>query len=299
MAIDEGARVALGAGGLHVPRIGWGLWRLSGDVSHAVALARAALNAGFSLFDTADVYGLGAAGFGAVEALLGEAFARDPALRGRIVLATKGGIEPGAPYNSRAAWLVRACEDSLARLRTDVIDLYQIHRPDLLAHPQEVAEALTRLREAGKIREAGVSNYTAAQTRALAAHLPFPLASVQPEFSALASGVLEDGVLDLAMERGLAVLAWSPLGQGRLAEPGADAQAGRVAAALDAIAGTVGVTRAAAAIAWVLAHPSRPVALVGTQSPVRMADLAQARGVSITRAQWYEVLVAARGTPMP
>lgn len=289
------------AGALALSRLGWGMWRLrGGDAKAALRLAESALDAGLTLFDTADIYGPdNGEPFGAAEELFGAALAASPGLRARITLASKGGIVMGVPYDSSAAYLVQACEASLRRLRTDVIDLYQIHRPDLLAHPAEVAAALDQLRRAGKIREAGVSNHTAAQTAALQAHLPFPLASVQPEFSALAIGALEDGVLDHAMAHRLAVLAWSPLAQGRLADAPKDERSARVIAALDAIAAGQGVTRTAVAIAFVLAHPSRPVALVGSQTPARLAEATAALGVKLTRADWYAILVASRGVPMP
>jgi aryl-alcohol dehydrogenase-like predicted oxidoreductase len=293
--------VLLGPSGLTAAPLGWGMWRFRGDdLAAARARVDAALAIGCTLFDTADIYGPdNGEPFGAAEALLGRLLAEDPALRARMIVATKGGIAPPAPYDSSAAYLIEACEASLRRLRTDVIDLYQIHRPDLLAHPAEVAAALDRLRAAGKIKAAGVSNYTAAQTRALMAHLPFPLAAVQPEFSPLAPGPLEDGVLDLAMEAGLGVLAWSPLGQGRLGGAGGDDRSRRVIAALDAIGARSGVTRTAIAYAWVLAHPSRPIALIGTQTPARIREAAQAYDVSLSREDWYAILVAARGAPMP
>jgi predicted oxidoreductase len=294
------ADIPLGEGGLTASRLGWGMWRLDGTGQDALRLAEAALAADMRFFDTADIYGYGGpGGFGGAEALLGDAFGLDPSLRGKIVLASKGGIDPGVPYDSSEAYLIKACEASLKRLRTDVIDLYQIHRPDLLAHPAEVAAALARLRQDGKIREAGVSNFTAAQMRALSSHMAFPLVSLQPEFSALAIEPLSDGVLDFAMDYGMAVLAWSPLGQGRLATGDSDARTQRVVAALDALAEKHGVSRSAAAVAWVLRHPSRPVALIGSQSPERLRDLAQARSVHLSKTEWYEVLVASRGERMP
>jgi aryl-alcohol dehydrogenase-like predicted oxidoreductase len=88
-----------------------------------------------------------------------------PQLRDRMVLATKGGITPPVPYDSSPAYLRAACEASLRRMGVDVIDLYQIHRPDLFAHPAEVAATLTGLRDEGKIREVGVSNHTPAKSR--------------------------------------------------------------------------------------------------------------------------------------
>jgi predicted oxidoreductase len=264
----------------------------------------AALEAGCTLFDTADVYGYSrGSGFGTAETLLGAVLREAPQLRARMVLATKAGITPPVPYDSSAEHLLEACDASLRRLGVDTIDLYQIHRPDLLAHPAEVAQALERLRRAGKIREAGVSNYGAAQLDALAAHLPFALASVQNEFSPLAIEPLADGTLDAAMRRGTAVIAWSPLAQGRLATPpGAlaeDARTDRVIAALDAIARRDGTPRTAVAYAWIMAHPSRPIPLIGSQDPARIREARSAYAVHLTREDWYRILVAARGARLP
>ena len=296
------ARIPLGKSGIEVAPLAWGMWRFRGvDVAAARRLVEAALDAGMDLLDTADVYGPdNGEPFGAAEALLGRVLAEAPGLRDRFVLATKGGIRLGVPYDSSADYLVEACEASLRRLGVERVDLYQIHRPDTLAHPAEVAGAFERLHAAGKVRAFGVSNHTAAQTAALQAHLPFPLATIQPEFSALAIAPLSDGVLDQALERNLGVLAWSPLGGGRLgAETPAEPRARAVAEALDAVARPLGVPRSAAAYAWILAHPARPIPIVGSQTPERIAEAARALEVSFTRAQWYAVLTAARGEPLP
>ena len=147
----------LGKSDLIVSPLAWGMWRLEGeDTSEARALIDAAFEAGITLFDTADIYGFGGPGFGTAEELFGRATAEDASLRDRMVIATKGGITPPVPYDSSAAYLAAAIDASLERLRIDVIDLYQIHRRDFLTHPQEVAGALTRAVEAGKIRTLGV-----------------------------------------------------------------------------------------------------------------------------------------------
>jgi predicted oxidoreductase len=278
-------------------RLAWGLWRLKGEVADARVLAETALDAGITVFDTADVYG---SSFGDAETLFGRVLAEAPALRRRIFLATKGGITRASPpYNSTSAGLVAACDASLQRLGVEQVDLYFVHRPDLLAHPAEAAEALTTLRQAGKIAHAGVSNYTPSQLTALQSFLDFPLLATQPEFSALHHDALHDGVLDQAMERGLWVWAWSPLAMGKLVTPSDDAGVARIAAALDAIAAREGVDRAAVSIAWVLAHPSAPCAIVGTQNAERLRASADALRVKLSRADWYDVLVAARGKKMP
>lgn len=298
-------RIALGRSGLSVAPLGWGMWRLAGtDGAGARVRVEAALESGCQLFDTADVYGYRrGSGFGEAEALLGAVLREAPRLRERMVLATKAGIDPRVPYNSSPAYLVEACEASLRRLGVERIDLWQIHRADLLAHPAEVAAVFERLQRAGKILAAGVSNYSAAQFEALARYAGTALASVQNEFSALAIGGLEDGTLDAAMGYGAGVLAWSPLAQGRLAaaprEAGEAPRTAAVVAALDTVAARAGVSRSAVAYAWVMAHPARPVALIGSQNPARIREAAQAFAVRLTREEWYRILVAARGEQLP
>lgn len=293
----------LGRSALHVFPIAYGCWRLVGtDVRSARARIEAALDAGVDLFDLADVYGLdhGGRAFGESEALFGRVLADAPSLRDRMVVATKGGIVPGVPYDASAAHLTRACEASLRRLGVDRIDLYQIHRPDWLAHPAETAGALVRLRETGKIRQVGVSNYSAAHFEGLQRELPFPIATHQPEFSCAALGPLRDGVLDQCMREGVTPLAWSPLAGGRLGEEaGADGPFGALCATLDGIAAREGVPRSAVAIAWLLAHPAGIVPIVGTQRPDRLAACLRAFDVSLTRRDWYEIVVASQGEPLP
>ncbi len=279
----------------------WGMWRFRGDdLAAATALVETALEIGVTLFDTADIYGPdNGEPFGAAEALLGQVFAQSPALRDRMVLATKGGIEMGTPYNSGAAYITIAVEASLRRMGVERIDLYQIHRPDHLAHPAELAGALAKLRDAGKIAEVGVSNHTPAQVAALAAHLPFPLATVQPEFSPLTIDPLYDGVLDQALELGLGVLAWSPLAGGRLAAAAPEGRAAEVTQVLDDIARDQGVTRSAVAYAWIMAHPAKPIPIIGSQQVDRIREAGRALTVTLTRTEWYRILTAARGTPLP
>ncbi|MBU1375647.1 MAG: aldo/keto reductase [Alphaproteobacteria bacterium] len=288
------------AGGPDVSAIAWGMWRFAGDdVAAAEARVQAALDAGVTLFDTADIYGPdNGEPFGAAEALLGRVLKANPALAKRMVIATKGGISMGVPYDLSAGYLTSAIDASLSRMGVDHVALWQIHRPDMLTHPSEIGAALAAAHQAGKIGAVGVSNFTVWQVEALAAHLPMPLVSCQPEFSPLAIAPLIDGVLDQAIARGMTVLAWSPLGGGRLANP-TDDRTNAVAAALDAKAAEAGVSRAAAAYSWIMAHPSRAIPIVGTQSPARIAEIPDAFKPRWTRAEWYAVLVASMGEPLP
>jgi predicted oxidoreductase len=288
----------LGSSDLTVGPIAYGCWRLSGDDPSAVrGLIESALECGMTLIDTADIYGIDSGGgFGRAEERLGHALAEAPGLRERIVLATKGGIVPGVPYDSSPTYLRTACEASLRRLGVEVIDLYQIHRPDLLAHPADVAGVLAELRAAGKVREVGVSNHSPSQVAALQAHLgDVRLVTTQPELSLLRLDPIDDGTLDAAMASDLTPLAWSPLGGGRIASgaipPG-------LASAIDAVAERDGVSRAAVALAWVMAHPSGPIPIIGTQRSERIRDAGAAVEVELSRADWY-ALVAAAGRELP
>ena len=293
-------KVRIGLDGPAVAPIAWGMWRFAGrSRDEGTALVHAALDAGIGLFDTADIYGFnGTDGFGDAEALLGEVFAIEPALRQRMVLASKGGIRPPLPYDQSAAYLAEAIDASLRRLKVEKIDLWQIHRPDILAHPHEVARALDKARSAGKIGQVGVSNFTQIQIGALASFLGHPLATTQPEISPLRVVSFENGELDQAMALGLTPLAWSPLGGGRLADP-QDERSIAVAAALDAVAQDRGISRSVAAYSWLMAHPAGIVPIVGSQKAERIAEAAQALTVRWTREEWYAVLIAARGEPLP
>lgn len=197
-----------------VSRIGLGTWAIGGwmwggaDDSASIATLRGAIERGINLIDTAPVYG-----FGHSEDMVGQALA---GLRDRAVIATKGGLEwagEGVRRNSSPQRLRREVEDSLRRLRTDRIDLYQIHWPDPLVPIEDTARTLEALQREGKILAVGVSNYSPEQMDAFRAVLP--LASVQPPYN-LFERAIERDVLPYAREQGLAVLAYGALCRGLL-----------------------------------------------------------------------------------
>lgn len=296
------AKRKLGNSEIEVSTIAWGMWRLAENgrtAAEAAKLVHAALDAGMNFLDTADIYGFdGSGGFGDAEALLGEVLASEPGLRQQMVLASKGGIMPPLPYDQSDAYLASAIDASLKRLQTETIDLYQIHRPDILAHPQEVARTLDDAVKAGKIRTLGVSNFTIHQVAALNQFLGNKLVATQPEISPLRITCFENGELDQAMMLGLTPLAWSPLGGGRLANPQSERDKA-VAAELDRVAGAQGVSRTVAAYSWLMAHPAGIIPIVGSQQSGRIAEAAEAYKVRWSRQDWYAVLVAARGERLP
>ncbi len=289
----------LGKSGITVSSLAWGMWRFAGrELIEATALVHAALDAGITFFDTADIYGFGEIEFGAAEKLLGDVFAANPDIRDQVILASKGGITPPIPYDSSATYLSAAIDSSLKRLQTDHIDLWQIHRPDILTHPQEIARCVQDARKSGKIRAFGVSNYTPSQIEALARFLDVPIASTQPELSPLCIATIENGELDQAIANDYAVLAWSPLGGGRIANPKTDRELA-VTAALSQIANAHGVSLTSAAYSWIMAHPIKAIPIIGSQNPARIAEAIDAYKITWTRTDWYGVLVAARGVPLP
>ena len=279
--------------------ISLGCWRLTGSDDENIAIVSTAVDLGMNLIDNADVYGLdwGGTHFGACEEALGRVLDSVPGLRDRIVLASKGGIIPGVPYDSSASYIISACEASLRRMNAEVIDLYQIHRPDMFTHPEEIAQAFTSLRTRGLVREFGVSNYTVPQTLALNGFLDSGLATTQPQFSAAHLEPMRDGTFDLCMEAAITPLAWSPLAGGRIAT-GEDIRP-ELLTVLDELAARENVTRSAIAVAFVLAHPSHPVAIVGTTKTERLYELAKATSVNLSRTDVYRIVQASEGIALP
>ncbi|WP_206057157.1 aldo/keto reductase [Nitratireductor sp. XY-223] len=285
--------------GREVGRLAYGCWRLPETPQEALAgKIDAALEVGANIIDTAAVYGAGEA-----ERMLGALLAERSSLRDEIVLVTKGGITPPVPYDSTKRHLIASCEASLTRLNCEAVDVFLIHRPDFLTGAAEVAEAVAEIVASGKARSVGVSNYTLEQTRALQSFLDIPLVVTQPEFSALHTDPLDDGTLDYAQGASILPLAWSPLAGGSLATgrvpDRADLRATGLVAVLERIAKDNGSTRECVALAWLLAHPAGVVPIIGTQSPERIRAAAGAFEIKMSRRDWYEILEASRGAPMP
>jgi predicted oxidoreductase len=300
-------------------RLAYGCWRLAGtweprEVTPererlGVKAALAAYEAGYTLFDLADVYCQGVA-----ETLLGRALKQVPAMRKQILVATKCGIRfagdprPQAPYryDFSAGHIVWSCEQSLKRLGIETIDLYQLHRPDFLADPEEIAGAFSQLRQAGKVQEFGVSNFLPSQVAALQKACPMRLLVNQVEISLARLDCFQDGTLDQCLVERITPLAWSPLGGGRLAN-GADssgtdprqAKFKSLLSELDSVAQEHGVSRTVIALAWLMKHPSKIVPIVGTTNPERIREAVKADELELGREEWYRLLVAARGEKLP
>jgi aryl-alcohol dehydrogenase-like predicted oxidoreductase len=207
--------IAIGASGLIASRIGLGTWAIGGwmwggtDVDESIQTIRGAVERGITLIDTAPVYG-----FGRSEEIVGMALAGR--LRERAVIATKVGLEwrDGKVWRNSSPARIRAeVEDSLRRLRTDYIDLYQVHWPDPLVPIHDTAEVLAHLLKEGKIRAIGVSNYSSNQMQEFLEAAP--IHSVQPPFN-LFERAAESGVLPYAAQHHMAALCYGALCRGLL-----------------------------------------------------------------------------------
>lgn len=305
----------LGTSSLQISRLAYGCWRIAeaDDGATNLATARgaieAAVEAGYTFFDLADIYCRGRS-----EEAFGRVLRERPGLREKIVIATKCGIrfagEPaesaGYRYDASAEHIVRSCEASLRRMGLETIDLFQLHRPDFLLHPDEVAEAFSRLRHAGKVREFGVSNFRPSQVALLQQRCSVPLMANQIEVSLLQQSAIEDGSLDQCLTGRMTPLAWSPLAGGLLADGAAKLLPAQTAyqpatalAELDRIAGERGRSRMAVALAWLLRHPAGIVPIVGSTQPGRIREAAVAAEIELSREEWYRLLVAGRGTALP
>jgi predicted oxidoreductase len=290
----------------------YGTWRLLREATPPTAdqLARRlerCLELGITSVDTAEIYG----GY-AVEELLGAALTAAPGLRARMEIVTKLGIyvpNPRHPdrqasfHDASAARIVKSVDKSLRLLQTEVIDLLLIHRPDWLTAADDTAAGLAEVVKAGKVRHLGVSNHNPFQFDLLQSRLSVPLCTNQVELSLFNLAALGDGTLDQAQRLRRSPMAWSPLGGGRLLA-GDDQAAVRlrpVMAELGAkYAGAHGpATAAELALAWVLAHPSRPVAILGTSRLDRLEEAARAGALTLERHDWYWLRTAAQGQRLP
>ena len=287
-------------------RMVYGTWRLLETKPAAQEINRrlhACLELGITTIDTAEIYGLYE-----VEQALGAALALSPGLRDKLEIVTKAGIyapcsyhpdRRTAHYDATGGRLMKSLEKSLRLLGTDHVDLFLVHRPDWLARADDTASGLNQLLRSGKIRAAGVSNYTVSQFDLLNTRMEKPLATNQLEFSLLHHDPMHDGTFHQCEKQGVLPMAWSPLAGGRLFDANHAAAQRLVAAAQSMTARYGGSTLEQLAYAWVLAHPSRPLPVIGTNKLERLESAARADGITLEQEDWYALWEAAQGRRVP
>jgi predicted oxidoreductase len=295
--------------GRSLSRMAYGVWRLSEAQDHSVSanLARidACLDQGITTFDHADIYG-----DYRCEALFGEAIKARPSLKSQIEIVTKTDIMllssqwPSTRvkhYDTSAAHVTASVERSLSRIGVDVIDLLLIHRPDPLMDAQALGACLDGLIDSGKLRGVGVSNFMHWDVDLLQSCMKHKLQTNQLELSLLHTAPFINGQLAHAQQHRMPVMAWSPLGGGRLhAQAGTPGTAAaRLAPKLEALARAAGTDTTAVAMAWLMHHPVGVVPVMGSNQLDRIARFGDAARVPMDRQTWYELYELANGHEVP
>lgn len=305
----------LGNSDLRLTPIGLGTWALGGggwkyslgpqDDKKSIAAIHCALDLGINWIDTAGLYGLGHS-----EEVIARALQSSPHKPYIFTKCSSRWREDGAMYNSlKADSLTEELESSLRRLKVDAIDLYQIHWPDPESDIEEGWEQLARLREQGKIRWIGVSNFSVKQMKR--AQKIAPITSLQPPYS-IARRDIEAEILLFARETGIGVISYSPMLSGLLtgnmtaesvaALPADDCRREmnefheprlnrnlRLAELLREIGNAHGVVPGVAAVAWTLYHPAITAAIVGWRSPREVEELAPALHFRLSQDEYERI----------
>ncbi len=297
-----------------------GNWDQSQPTSEHVAQARevidTALENHITVFDHADIYTLGKA-----EAVFGSVLKEAPALRDNMILQSKCAIrfedEHGPKrYDFSSKWITSSAENSLKRLHTDYLDILLLHRPDPLMELDEVCEALSHLKETGKIKQVGVSNMHSHQIAYLQQALDMPIVVNQVEMSlgfrdwveeGMTTGSPENramgfapGTLEYCMLNNVQLQAWGSLAQGRFSGGQFHEDNDKsVAALVSSLAADYETSPEAIVLAWLMRHPAHIQPVIGTTNPDRIRACAQASDITLTREHWYALLEASRGQEIP
>jgi predicted oxidoreductase len=291
-------RIATSSQGLQLSRIVAGMWRMAEwgmTTGQRVGFIEQCIALGVTSFDHADIYGNYR-----VEGLFGEALRAQPSLRDQIELVSKCGIKLVSPqrpghsiqhYDTGAAHIVASAEESLRQLHTDRLDLLLIHRPDPLMEFDEVAEAFTALRAAGKVLHFGVSNFSRHQFETLNRRIA--LATNQVEFSPMHVAPMFDETFDGLQDLGVAPMIWSPLAGGRLFS-GTDSHADNLRQVIERIADELAQPFASVVFAWIMQLPSRPIPLTGSGRIEAIAVAVRGTSFTLSRTDWFTILRAAR-----
>jgi len=320
----------LGASGLAVPALSLGTGTFGGvgrlaawgttDATEARRLVDICLDAGVSMFDTANVYSLGES-----ERVLGEAIKRR---RDKVLVSTKATFRFGDGPNdigSSRQNLLKAIDASLNRLGTDYIDLFQLHGFDAMTPPEEVLATLDVLVRAGKIRYVGVSNFSGwhlMKSLAVADRHGFPRYVANQTYYSLVGRDYEWELMPLGLDQGVGAVVWSPLGWGRLTgkirrgqprpevsrlpqtaefgPPVPDEQVYRVVDAIDAVAKETGKSVSQIALNWLLQRPTVSTLIIGARNEAQLRENLGAVGWSLTREQVAKLDEASKVTlPYP
>ncbi|MBC2260480.1 aldo/keto reductase family oxidoreductase [Listeria sp. FSL L7-0091] len=303
-------RITIGNSDLTASEISLGCMRMA-DLSKEEAnkVINTALENGIDFFDHADIYGGGKS-----EEVFADAIDMNATVREKMILQSKCGIRQGF-FDFSKEHIISSVEGSLKRLKTDYLDTLLLHRPDTLFEPEEVAAAFTELEKSGKVRHFGVSNQNPGQIELLKKYVDQELIANQLQFSIMHTGMIDTGfnvnmtidpsldrdggILEYSRLNNMTIQAWSPFQYGFFEGVFLDNDKfPELNKTIDKIAADKGVTNSAIAVAWIQRHPASFQTVVGTMNPGRIADIAKASDVTLSREEWYEIYRAA-GNQLP
>ena len=282
----------------HKPIVGcmrWGVWGENFTTSQYEQIINQCLEIGLDIFDHADIYG-----HYTTEADFGHALKSNTSLRSQIKIITKCGINmltPNRPhhaiksYDTSAAHIIKSVEQSLQNFHTDYIDTLLIHRPDILINVEEVAATITALKNAGKIKSFGVSNFTTSQVALL--HKYIPVEHHQVEISVTNLNAFDNGVLDQCQLEKIEAQSWSPLGNGLFTEN--TEQHTRILAEAASLSKVYACSVNQILLAFLFAHPSQIVPVIGTTKFERISEAKKAMEIELKREDFYKLWTASTG----
>lgn len=275
----------------------WGVWKANFTTSQMAALINDCLETGITTFDHADIYG----GY-TTEADFGMAFAQSGIAREQIQLITKCGIQHTLGkrdnrvkhYDYSKEYIIWSAENSLRHLQTDYLDLLLLHRPSPLMHPDEIAEAVAKLKAEGKIKSFGVSNFTNSQTDLIRTRTD--VAVNQIEFSATAYQPMLDGSLDYMMTHNIKPLAWSPVGS--IFKEDSE-QTRKLKYLMVELVAKYEAPADVILLAWILRHPAGIVPVSGSCSIDRLKNQMKATQLQLELQDWFAIWTESMGEKVP
>ena len=271
----------------------WGKWGKQHSAAEMIALMNHCVENNITTFDHADIYG-----DYTNEEDFGKAFNKSGIKRENIQLISKCGIQFDVKERSNRVkhydydkdYIISSVERSLKLLQTDYLDLLLLHRPSPLMNPSEIAEAVDKLSDDGKIRQFGVSNFTPSQIQLIEKEVQ--VEANQVEFSLSSNAVMNDGTLDDCITYDRLAMSWSPLGSYFREESKAN---DRIKKVLVELTKKYDATEDQLLLAWVLKHPSNVHPVVGTATPKRLKMAMEAVAINLELQDWFLMLEANEG----
>ena len=273
----------------------WGNWGANLSIHEAQNLIECAVDLDFTTFDHADIYG-----HYTTEALFGQAFRNSKICRDKIQLISKAGIElPGGnspytmkSYNYSKTYLLKQVDHSLQNLQTDYLDVFLLHRPSPLMDPLEIADTFNQLKDEGKVREFGVSNFSPSQFSLIEHDFP-NLITNQIEVSVNHLDSFYDGTLDQLQINNKRPMAWSVMGD-YFTNPKSD-QNKRLHTVIKPLCEKYNTKENQILIAFLRKHPSRILPIVGTTRKEALLGFKESLTIQLEKKDWFTILEAALG----